>query len=79
MINELKLEAERKDVVFRRKIDASQREDLAPFIMYAWGLRHFETNKIETDVEDGIISMKQGHDKITAMMEDYYGLSYSSC
>ena len=76
MSSELKLEAERKDVVFRRKLDASQLEDLAPFTMYAWGLRHLETTKIESDVENGIISMEQGHDKITEMMEEYYGGPY---
>ena len=76
MSNELKSAAERKDVVFRRKLDASQREDLAPFTMYAWGLRYLETNKIESDVENGIISMEQGNDKITEMMEEYYGSPY---
>ena len=76
MSNELKLEAERKDVVFRSKVDTSKLEDLAPFSMYAWGLRHLETTKIESDVENGIISMEQGHDKITEMMEEYYGSPY---
>ena len=42
----------------------------------AWGLRYLETNKIESDVENGIISMEQGHDKITEMMEEYYGSPY---
>ena len=57
-------------MVFRSKVDASKLEDLAPFSMYAWGLRHLETTKIESDVENGIISMEQGHDKITEIITD---------
>ena len=42
------------------------------------GKRHIPSEQHETqsDVENGIISMEQGHDKITEMMEEYYGSPY---
>ena len=76
MMNALKSEAERKDVVFRMDFDTTQRRGFPPFTFFAWDEHQSEIDQIVSDVKDKTISLEDGHSKIKGIMEGYYGCPY---
>ena len=76
MITALKLEAERKDVVFRMAYDETQRKGFPTFTFFVWEEHRDEIEEIVSNLEAGEINLEQGHDKIKNIMERYYGSPY---
>ena len=76
MITTLKLEAERKDVVFRMDYDETQRKGFPPFTFFAWEEHRDEIEEIVSNLEAGEINLEQGHDRIKNIMDRYYGCPY---
>ena len=76
MITTLKLEAERKDVVFRMDYDETQPKGFPPFIFFAWEEHRDEIEEKVSNLEAGEINLEQGHDKIKNIMERHYGCTY---
>jgi len=72
----LKLEAERKDTVFRSNYNAEQRRGFPPFTFSAWGEHKTEIDQIVSEIESGNIALDQGHDRVKHLMEKYYGCPY---
>ena len=76
MITILKLEAERKDVVFRMDFDETQRNGFAPLTFFAWEEHRDEIEEILSNLEAGAINLEQGHDRIKDIMGQCYDYPY---
>ena len=76
ILNKLLAEAERKDTVFRLDYDAEQRRGFPPFALFGWGEHRADIDHIVREIEDGSISLDQGHIRVKEMMEGYYGCPY---
>lgn len=76
LLKELKLEAERKDVVFRLDFDDTQRRSFPPFTFFAWHDYIDGINSIVSSLASGEINLEQGHIRIKKIKEQYYGCAY---
>lgn len=76
MISVLKAEAERKEVVFRRDFDETQRRGFPPFVFFAWETHIDEFENTAAELEAGEITLEEAHDRVGAVMEQYYGCPY---
>ena len=72
MMNEI----EARDVVFRQKFDAEKRREIAPWIML--GREDFQQEEFELwlSLQANELSENEAIEKITDLMERYYGQRY---